>query len=312
MTYIVHWYGDLPHKAAWFLKRETPGWSAALVAALGAAGLAFCLLLQERIRDSSVGVKSAAALSLVAVVLHYAWLIAPAFASPDGALLTGAAFFIALTLGTSIAAALLRPMPDRRWAQVDTMRDLGDLTSEEGPPVFSRRPFRSRVHGLIAALRALGARERPARRQVQPASGPAGEDETPPEPAGISSRPVLGTTFGFLAFVAVAVIALGFYIGDQNADGRARQRSSFPAPRLEFGARSELARANLQQRQRLAGYAWVDRDHELVRIPIDRAVRLVIARGAHAFDPVNEAQTGPSYGSGGSAPSHAGKGSSQP
>ena len=34
MTFVVAWYGDLPEKAAWFLKRVQFGWISVLITAL--------------------------------------------------------------------------------------------------------------------------------------------------------------------------------------------------------------------------------------------------------------------------------------
>ena len=41
-----------------------------------------------------------------------------------------------------------------------------------------------------------------------------------------------------------------------------------------------------QQRARLAGYRWIDRDQKIVAIPIDRAMAIIVSRGADAYAPI--------------------------
>ncbi len=60
MTFVVAWYGDLPEKAAWFLKRAGPGWISVLITALAAgAVLPFGMLLMQRVRRSRQGLRIA-------------------------------------------------------------------------------------------------------------------------------------------------------------------------------------------------------------------------------------------------------------
>ena len=48
----------------------------------------------------------------------------------------------------------------------------------------------------------------------------------------------------------------------------------------------KLRRVLSEQRARLSGYAWADRDKTLVRIPIERAMQLIVRKGAQAYDPL--------------------------
>ena len=53
MTFVVAWYGDLPEKASWFLKRSSSGWISVLITALAVgAVLPFGMLLMQRVRQS--------------------------------------------------------------------------------------------------------------------------------------------------------------------------------------------------------------------------------------------------------------------
>lgn len=53
-----------------------------------------------------------------------------------------------------------------------------------------------------------------------------------------------------------------------------------PEPRLQANPVEELREQRATERQALHGYAWVDRKAGRVRIPIERAIDLVVERGA--------------------------------
>ena len=123
MTFVVAWYGDLPEKAAWFLKRASPGWISVLFTALAVgAVLPFGMLLMQRIRHSRRGLRIASALILFGTVLHFVWLLVPAF--DDQAIVIAAAFagvaillLVSFLIGPGLAQHLESP-PCRmkRWA----------------------------------------------------------------------------------------------------------------------------------------------------------------------------------------------------
>jgi hypothetical protein len=101
MTFLVAWYGDLPDKAEWFLKRSTPLWTAVLITALlVGALLPFAMLLLRAVRASRRGLRIAASLILAGTALHYVWLIVPAF---DDQLAVVAAAVVILILFTAVS-----------------------------------------------------------------------------------------------------------------------------------------------------------------------------------------------------------------
>jgi len=66
------------------------------------------------------------------------------------------------------------------------------------------------------------------------------------------------------------------------ADTRAvspEDTQAFPQPRLEESERSQLRQFTEEQDRKLATYNWVDKDKGIVRIPIDRAMDLIVQRG---------------------------------
>jgi hypothetical protein len=118
MTFVVAWYGDLPDKAAWFLKRSTSAWSAVLTTALllGAV-LPFAMLLLRAVRTSRRGLRIAGSLILAGTALHFAWLIVPGF---DDQLAVVAAALVVLIVLTAVAVLQgrhLRPLLEARHAE---------------------------------------------------------------------------------------------------------------------------------------------------------------------------------------------------
>jgi hypothetical protein len=54
---------------------------------------------------------------------------------------------------------------------------------------------------------------------------------------------------------------------------------TFPEPRLEENERTELRSYSVDEERKLATYDWVDKDKGIVRIPIERAMELIVQRG---------------------------------
>jgi hypothetical protein len=52
-----------------------------------------------------------------------------------------------------------------------------------------------------------------------------------------------------------------------------------PEPRLQPAPHADLARFRAQEDGLLTSYGWVDRNKDVVRIPIERAMQLVAERG---------------------------------
>lgn len=112
MSYIVAWYGDLPEKSVWYLKRGTGPWLAVLLAALAAGGLLpFAALLFARIRQSAAALRVVGLLVLVGVALHLAWYVLPVYEAGAG---PAAAFAVA---GIALLALLSVPV-GRRLARI--------------------------------------------------------------------------------------------------------------------------------------------------------------------------------------------------
>lgn len=108
------------------------------------------------------------------------------------------------------------------------------------------------------------------------------------EPEGVAARPVLLIAVGFLAFVGVCLAAVFFYFNGEIGRRRLLQPKAFPAPQLQRAPLLDLDALQKAQRRQLAGYAWVDKDHGIVRVPIERAMQILASKGAAAFGPLDD------------------------
>ena len=113
-----------------------------------------------------------------------------------------------------------------------------------------------------------------------------------PQPPDVATGTVILSVAGFLSLVAVAMIALFFYlkVGAPTALRQPTQHD-FPKPALQTSPKEDLARVEFEQRTGLSGYAWIDRSKGLARIPIAEAMRIVAAKGDHAYDALEPSTT---------------------
>lgn len=109
--------------------------------------------------------------------------------------------------------------------------------------------------------------------------------ETGHEKRDVSFGPVVIATVGVVAMVLLAALVMwvlyGFLGERESAKGASRNplreevRALPPEPRLQPLPVLDLIEMRRWEDDRLEGYDWVDRDAGVVRIPIDRAMRLV-------------------------------------
>jgi hypothetical protein len=91
---------------------------------------------------------------------------------------------------------------------------------------------------------------------------------------------------GTAAFLALSMTGLFFYDRWAAPNPEVPTPISVPEPRLQSDPAGELRELQAQQRQQLEGYAWIDREHGLVRIPVARAMEILARRGSAAFAPL--------------------------
>lgn len=102
----------------------------------------------------------------------------------------------------------------------------------------------------------------------------------------VNARVVVACALGLALFVAMSLTLLGIYYIKAFVNAPPAPSRAFPAPRLETRVGQSFDPLRQAQTRRLHEYAWVDRKNGLVRIPVERAMELVAARGAKAYDPV--------------------------
>jgi hypothetical protein len=183
---------------------------------------------------------------------------------------------------------------------------MGGETTRARPRPEAPRPL-ARSMGLVAAgllaaamsvtrLFATSAQHEPERAVPTPhahAPSPAPDPgrhqrrEDDREPPLVAVRPVLFTIIGFLAFVAVSLVGLRAYYAWDGRGPVVTPPRPFAPPRLQTDPVGDLNRLKAQQRAQLTGYGWVDRDRGLARIPIERAMDMIAARGPDAYAPLD-------------------------
>ena len=118
MTYVVAWYGDLPDKAEWFLKRGSPAWIGVLGAAvLVGAVIPFAMLLKKTVRDSGRGLRIAGSLILFGTTLHIAWLLVPAFDAQPSVIAVACVVLAVLVLVSFLIGSALARLLEARNAE---------------------------------------------------------------------------------------------------------------------------------------------------------------------------------------------------
>lgn len=98
---------------------------------------------------------------------------------------------------------------------------------------------------------------------------------------------------GLAAMIAVSMVmmiwAFDFFVARESRSQpppstlTARPASQLPAePRLQQNPLADLRVMRAEEDGLLGSYAWVDRDRGVVRLPIDRAMSLLVERGLPA------------------------------
>jgi hypothetical protein len=112
-------------------------------------------------------------------------------------------------------------------------------------------------------------------------------DEVRRETPDVATQAVLVVALGFLAFVALSLVALRGYYAWSVREPVVSPPRAFAEPRLQSDPRADLARLRAEQTGRLQGYAWVDRERGVARIPIERAMALLADQGQAAYAPLD-------------------------
>jgi hypothetical protein len=140
-----------------------------------------------------------------------------------------------------------------------------------------------------------------ARDAGAPGAGSSGATEHAPTGTGhelrdVRVRPIALAFVGLFAATVVALVLMyvllsGFTAREERASqpvsplAASYGRQAPPEPRLQTSPRDDLRRLRAREEALLHGYAWVDRQAGVARIPIDRAIELLAARGLPGATP---------------------------
>jgi hypothetical protein len=107
-----------------------------------------------------------------------------------------------------------------------------------------------------------------------------------PEPSGVETSRVVLAVGGAFMLLVIGIGGLGSWYWYEVPVQTVPPPVSFPQPRVQADEPAELRRLLGKQRQELTAYGWTDQQHTLLQIPIERAMKLIAAKGAHAYDPI--------------------------
>lgn len=118
-----------------------------------------------------------------------------------------------------------------------------------------------------------------------------------PEPADVASGTILIAVAGFAALVALTMTVLFFYLKSAApAAFEAAVVHDFPEPALQTSPQNDLKAFERKQRDDISSYGWVDRTKELIHIPIEKAMRIIVGKGEHAYDAPDQSAGTPGSG----------------
>ena len=123
----------------------------------------------------------------------------------------------------------------------------------------------------------------------------------------LNIRFLVWSTVGLLVILAIAVVAMwffGFGIKDKlvaadpppPALPEARMEHRPPAPNLQVDPKQQLLDLRADEERILTSYGWVDQTNGLTRIPIERAMEMLVEQGLPTPMPLTETTEADSTG----------------
>jgi hypothetical protein len=115
-----------------------------------------------------------------------------------------------------------------------------------------------------------------------------------PQPPDVANRIVIAAAAGFLGLVLLSMTGLFFYLRTAVPGAfKATVEHPFPEPELQKNPQVDLQNFERDQRATLSGYGWVNQPKGIVRIPVEQAMRMIAARGPHAYDAPDQPEITP-------------------
>jgi hypothetical protein len=117
----------------------------------------------------------------------------------------------------------------------------------------------------------------------EPAPPAAANPETAFEPSDWAIRPVALALLGILFVVVIAVAVLAIEFATATSDVYRPLTVRMAEPRLQTNPAADLTGLRAREDRDLTAYYWVDRDKGIVHIPIEEAMKQIVARGLDGF-----------------------------
>jgi len=114
-------------------------------------------------------------------------------------------------------------------------------------------------------------------------------DADPPQnlsSPGVGNRRVVVIAAGLMVMMVGAVAGFAVLYVRQLPANQLPPPELFPAPRVQVDEKALRLRLEAEQRSRLSGYHWENAQKTLIGIPVKRAMQILAARGAKAYDPI--------------------------
>jgi hypothetical protein len=151
-----------------------------------------------------------------------------------------------------------------------------------------RRARTARLGGVVAALAWRLAWRQMTRRapHPEPAAAAERESERPAiayEASDWDLGPVGIVYLGIFVLLVVSCLVIVAAYPDSLHDVSRALHIAPPGPRLQTNPAAELAAFRAQERKQLETYYWVDRQKGLVHIPIEDAMKKLVATGIPGF-----------------------------
>jgi hypothetical protein len=99
-------------------------------------------------------------------------------------------------------------------------------------------------------------------------------DRIPEQPEGVAGRPVALAATAAIAMIVVSTLVVWAYMRfDAEGGGRSAEvRTTLIPPTSTFSSKTALEEIRAAQRRRLEGWSWADREHGIVRVPVETAI----------------------------------------
>jgi hypothetical protein len=135
----------------------------------------------------------------------------------------------------------------------------------------------------LVPLTAMRQRRRHRAEALSAGSGgaaePIGNPETSYEQSDISLRAVAILAIGTFLWLALMPLILSWGYSQSTSDVAKSPTIVPPAPRLQVDPQQALRDHRAEKERELTTYGWVDRDKQVVHIPIAEAMKRIAERG---------------------------------